>query len=345
MINNIETISDLSIPPRIINSYSNFSLVATTSYYKIYEALSSSENKIHSIRVLDVNSDFFKRNRNIASTLFVQEILRLCTIVRQAGTIIIENFEIYEEKIAFVTKPYYPLFSPQTKNDKPKNLNPVDIEKMLKDTLADLGFIYVNMRKSDINSIKTKIFRFNDSENFFIGDWTTAPDCLDEDMESVGDGKKMKAQNNMSKQLPKSQERMELEQNKAFDEIASDIFKLGLAALELIGFEQEEWQELMRTKNQNHYNYILEGLLATLDKMRHTNTTHKMLQIMLQRDPESRINALEPHYIDNSAAIRCRSGCNTRKIHLKRRNHDNSGRLGSSALARSCLVFRGVESD
>ena len=158
------------IPPKTRLLYTDFRLNSRAHYFKIFSALAKIDSKSVSVRVLDFNSEFYCSNPNVASTLFIQELLRLCTL--HPESIIIEHFEICDKAIAFVTTPYLPLEHVVKEMENPQSL---DIEKLIKDVLIDLNFLVYDMRLAGQNSIIhigfDNIYQISGTESYIVGDW------------------------------------------------------------------------------------------------------------------------------------------------------------------------------
>src|SRR5690242_7574703 len=124
-----------TLTPKIQLTYTDIKLVSETEYYRTYDAISTTNNQKYTIRALNVASEFYKENPNQATTLFVQELLRLSANFPDA--VIIESFESHE-KGQFVCAIKH-CQSLQQLVEKAKSLaaKEIDFELLLKNVLSD----------------------------------------------------------------------------------------------------------------------------------------------------------------------------------------------------------------
>lgn len=147
-------------PPNILQNYADFTFVCETPCYLMFNAKLISTHQKYTIRILNTESNLFRKNPNQATGLFIQEIINLCLHTENSDSVIADQFEISEAKMAFVTKVCYPL----------RGEEGLPIEKMLNDIEADLGFLE---QRIEIPSLDiSNIFRIEDSNSFFISAWS-----------------------------------------------------------------------------------------------------------------------------------------------------------------------------
>jgi len=53
-------------------SFQNYNPISKAHYYHVFSALSRSKNQNYTIKVLDLKSEFYKQDPDIAATLFIQ---------------------------------------------------------------------------------------------------------------------------------------------------------------------------------------------------------------------------------------------------------------------------------
>jgi len=143
-----------SIPPKLKFTYGDFKPISETSSYKVFEAKPRNSTQKHMIRILDNTKEFVNKNYDNVATLFIQELLRLQYV--QPDSILINTFEISEngKQIAYATLPYVPL-SFQL-DDTQQVMNPKDpkvIDKLLKDVLSDIEFLWKDLQMRKIMDI------------------------------------------------------------------------------------------------------------------------------------------------------------------------------------------------
>ena len=155
-------------PPRLKSTYSDFHLVTGATTFKVFQAKARGESQqVHTIRVLDLESEAVKEDRDRAVTLFFQEVLRYATT--HPAQVVIEEFEVAEDKIAFVTKPYTTLEN-LIKEEKKSQIN---IEKLIRNMSSDLEFLLNKMRFESANIDLNNIYKNNENDTYFLGDWIT----------------------------------------------------------------------------------------------------------------------------------------------------------------------------
>ena len=161
-----------SIPAKIKFLYSDFELVSQTSYYKVFKVKSNKNTEIltkekkYAIRVLDLQSPFVQQDYDAAATLFLQELLHLCSRTTDQDAFLIEDFIISGQQIAFVSLSYE-----QIPNGKQSEFikDPV---KFFDDIASDVHSI-TKIDSLDFQFSLQNIFRFNHMEEYFVGDWNT----------------------------------------------------------------------------------------------------------------------------------------------------------------------------
>ena len=256
------------IPPKTRLLYTDFRLISRAHYFKIFSALAKIDSKSVSVRFLDFNSEFYCSNPNVASTLFIQELLRLCTL--HPESIIIDHFEICDKAIAFVTTPYLPLEHVVKEMENPQSL---DIEKLIKDVLIDLNFLVYDMRLAGQNSTIhigfDNIYQISGTESYIVGDWAKGF----EGRNVVIDTSEL---NSTMTDKPSNGDR----------EIETFAGKL----LMLLGVKDDELQDLLGMKNLKMYMGGLDTILNGIDL---TKNVKKMLRSMLARESSLKMKLAE----------------------------------------------------
>lgn len=265
MISNKEHYSSLT--PKIKYTYFDFELISQTNYYKIYEAKSVTTKQSFTIWALDTNSQFVRKDRNTASTLFIQEILRLCTRLQDSDAIIIEDFEIYESGMAFVFK--------QTCHSLQKCLlEPTEskikfnIESLVKDLVSDVNFLYKRMKLCEPELDLKNIYWMKESHIFMVGDWSATRTMTQEALESVD-------LTSTTTIVPGIQ---------ALRTVAKETYIIGLIALELGGIRRKIWETLFDIKDNDLYDGELGNILSRTEWSKQNDPTHKLLKALLKKD-------------------------------------------------------------
>ena len=256
------------LPPKVCSQYNHFELSSEGSYHKTLSAKSNLNNKSYSIRVLDTTSELFKQNRNLTKTLFMQEVLHFTLRNRRNDIVLIEDFEIFEDKIAFVTSPCIVL-------SQINGANAVNLEKMMRDTISDLAFLQTKLNISELLINTNFIYYSTESSNYFIGDWSQDIKYDQRDL------------------LPRTETSRDFENilrlwdsNEEYFDISAESVKplesLVFVVLRLCGLEHEEWEGLATAKNITHYYTMVEEICNILEKLRQPLRVQKLISKMLK---------------------------------------------------------------
>lgn len=164
------------IPPNLLSQYHTIKFVHKTTYYQLFEAISNETNEICTIRVLDTSSDFYKRDSDLATTRFLQEMLHLLKI--NPNAVISKHIESSQNKLAFASLPYVPL---KRQDDAAANLakaNELNLQQLIEDVTSDMR--HLKSMKNGVERITLdldKIFQMQSGDKrYFILDW---PEALD----------------------------------------------------------------------------------------------------------------------------------------------------------------------
>mgnify|MGYP000844791127 FL=1 len=226
MLSDQETQS-LMVPPRLSLEYESINFVSKTSYYKIYEAISIPDKKPHIIRALDLDSELFQKNPNQATTLFIQELLRLFCI--NPELVPIQSFESYDGRIAYAMKPYDSL---ENQIGAAALDTKIGFEKLIKDVIAENEFFLKNLKFNSIELTLQNLCREKATDTWFVSDWGTST------LQNFSEDKKLDLNEQMK--------------------------KLGFALFQLYGLPQEDIQDLSSMDNPKLYTTAINGLLSSL---------------------------------------------------------------------------------
>lgn len=248
--------------PNIKATYSDFQLISEATTFKVFQAKSKDSFQFHTIRVLDIESKDVKQNRDNAVTLFLQEVLRVC--ITQPELVIIEEFEISEEKIAFVTKPYTTLQNLAKEANKVKELQllkaQINVERLLKNASSDLDFLLNKMRLESISMELINIYQNKETGAYFLADWNkfTSKAPTFQRLSSAIETKRQ-AQKNFSQ----------------------EVSKLGSMLLVLHGVDPKYLKALVEANKSTELNNVIDGLNIS-------EALKKLLKRMFSKDLNSR---------------------------------------------------------
>lgn len=264
-----------NIPPKIKLLYTDFKLVSQAHYFKIFSALSKANSQPFTIRALDFYSDFYKSNPNLAATIFIQELLRLSTL--HPSTIIIEDFEINDKAIAFVTTSYIPL-NFVVKEEKGRQQ--IDIENLIKDVMTDLSFLVSQLKLNSTSNIHIgwdNIYQMSDSKGYILGDW----------VKGLGN------ENAQEKSVEVSQSVSDSNGEKEMQSFAVKI-------LELCGAKNEDLEDLMAIRNPTMHMLSLDYVLGGLNLLK--DSTKKTLKSMVTKEADARMKLA--HFAKRSGNVK-----------------------------------------
>ena len=280
--------TDSPVTPKLIATYPSFKLISQTSSYQILEAFLPNTNQKHTIRALDIHSKFVQQYWNIAATLFIQELLRLVYI--QPEAVLIESFEICNERMAFASLPYEPLRC-ESQNHAELNggMNEMiegegvgpdyNMEKMIIDLLSDIEFLMKDLRANSCSKLLTpqNIFRFDSSSTYFVGDWIRSFDL------ETNFASEPNAQINM----------VALQSNQTRSDMSEEIYNLGMFMLQLCGLSKQEHDDLRKIKetNSKFYTGALKEILT--NDVKQPEQVKRTLERMLSVNPKNRPNLEE----------------------------------------------------
>ena len=254
------------LTPNIINFYFDFQLVSTATTFKVFQAKSRENHQIYAIRALDIESDAVKKNRNQAVTVFLQEILRFCSV--HPELVVIEEFEIFEDKMVFVTKPHTTLLNILKECKQETDLiSQIDVGNLVRNISSDLDFLLNKMRFTSVNLECATIFKNSSNNTYFLGDWINSSST---------------SQAPLLKQSVSASESKKQAQKNA----AQEIIRFGSILLMIHGVDAEYVEEVVADSNNSEdQNSALEDLISGLKV---SKTLKKLLRRTFAKDPSLR---------------------------------------------------------
>lgn len=157
------------IPPKLLEKYTDFTLVQQGFSHKTFKAISRESNQNCIIRVLDVHSQEYLKNRDLATTTFLQEALYTCLRLglTEPSEVILKDFEVSGNLIAFVLRESC---SPLSMKDV--SLLRENIEQMSKGVAADLVYLSKHLKIATKKKINLQnIYHSVISDTFFLAGW------------------------------------------------------------------------------------------------------------------------------------------------------------------------------
>ena len=254
MLASSKKVSQIPLSPKLKLLYKDIKLVYQAEYYHIYEAIAQNTQEVCSIRILDLESEFYKHNPSLASTLFIQELLRIC--IKYPDSVLPEHFEINNHVFSFITKKCCPLAE---KNDD----KAIDIEKMIRRICSDMNFLIYQMKLADAISIDLENLYLIDKQGYLLSDWSR---FLTKKSKGIKSNDALRIQ-------PGSSE-------------IDEVYLLGMRAPQLNGISKDNLEPLASIKIPKMHNAAIDSVMEGLNQPEHVK---KILRKMLDKDPRTRL--------------------------------------------------------
>ena len=280
--------SDL-LPPNVLTNFHLLSPSAQTTYYIVYDAISVADNQNYCIRALDIQSDFYLKDRSLALKYFMEELSYLCMRFDSEEKVAdFSNLVVDDDRVALVMKPCATL-----RHLKQQGVA-IDVEKMLKEVYSDICLISSRFGIHNLDLNMDTIFCSN--ECYFISDFATGT-LINRNTWAIAK-KTPKDQKNTRWAIHQLKHRRYLspeQLNSKLSELPKDtsieIYNLGLLCLELAGIEASDWEILPLEEDENHYAELLKIILQKLQKLKQSNSLLSLLNLMLAKDVPTRLIA------------------------------------------------------
>ena len=271
--------SPLQIPSKLRQACSDYKLISQTTTYAVYEAKLLQNQQIVTIRALDTSAEAVKTNYAFAATLFVQELLRICSL--HPDLLFLNTFEIdLSGKMGFATLPYTSLRDELDNLQSAKANGAIittfsgtkSVKDLISDVLSDIEFLTTKLNARNCHRIINiqNIYHFKEKDTYFLGDWANILNPKNYSIEH-GNG-----------ELEKQPDEPNLN-------VADEIFELGLAVLELNGLSQEKLESISASNStfEGKLNYAVQEVLED-DNCTLPAKTKSLVERMLKKDENLR---------------------------------------------------------
>ena len=191
----------------------------------------------------------------------------LCTMIGDPESVLIEDFEIHDDRIAFVTLPLYSLRHELLHCEE--NENPVDIERMMRDVLRDVNYLTEKMKISHVDVSLKSIYKVSEKDGFAVGDWASKTPF----------GERI----NSLDSLPENEAPVKVTN-------AEEVYNLGLVVLETFGCKYHDIEDLVEINDIESYKKTLEDMIARLEC---SELTKISVRKMLEKDVGTRARVTE----------------------------------------------------
>ena len=167
-----------SFPKSLANKFTNIRQATedkelSFSNHITYNATGCADARPYTIRLFNTASEIFEKDRDLALTLYLQELFYLCARfgaftdrsqnisddARNSPIIDFKNFAVEGDKIAFVMKQTKSLKDLMNESNQGENHQEVDIEKMIQDVYTDIKYIDTRFATSSLEILPGSIYR------------------------------------------------------------------------------------------------------------------------------------------------------------------------------------------
>lgn len=247
-----------TLTPKIKLAYTDIKLVSETEYCQTFDAIFRADNQKYTIRTLNITSEFYKDSPNIATSFFIQELLRLCTKFPDA--VIIESFESHEKGQLACAIKHCQSLQQLIEEDKSEAAKTINFDLMLKNVLSDVKFLLSKLRLSQMLDFELQsIYQFSELKGYFLSDW--------------------------AKNLGKNTKIETTTMQEETSDGSNEVYKLGLTVLELNGTRKQDIEDVVATRSAKLHNSGIDNLLSELNQ---SDSLKRTLRSMLDKDLESR---------------------------------------------------------
>ena len=302
----IEKVKESPFPKSIRDTFQNFTQETedqflSLSSHIIYSATRAGSGQPHTILLFNQHSEVYRSNRDLALTLYLQELFTLCarfgefhrlnqttfqeSFEHDQNHIDFKNFAVEGDKIAFVMKDTRSLKKLIDRNQGTQK-SPADIEKMIEDVYNQIKYINTRFAISNIDIRPESIFAIkseglasgNGTERmeYFTTNWVSGA-RIDLNEQSVVSLSHLQIPKRIAKLPTDSKDPRnkyaapEILHDLALQQdTAAEIYGLGLTLLEMLGIKREVWEILRSAKIPMFYdrnvNEIMELIIEDIQQ-------------------------------------------------------------------------------
>lgn len=249
------------LTPKIKNSYTDLHKLFEADTFFIYEGKSKPTQEIQTVRILNPNCERVQADYDAHATLFIKEMIRIASQSPKALEIIIESFEISEQKIAYATVPYNSLAGEAKPILRDINLEK-DIVKMMRDLTPDIELFGKLGLESLYNNLIgfDNIYRFREDNTFFLGGWTEG----------------LSSDPSVSQSVMPGQEKPD------------DIYSLGLISLELLGLKSSDLLKILLIEDFFVHDAAVKGIITDVTNI--SPIMKKLIGMMMTKTHTKRMS-------------------------------------------------------
>ena len=301
------------LPKTIRDEYKNFKEIVKSSpnsNYISFRATSKRDEKLYTIRVLNIQGDLYKTNKNHSIKLYLQELFYLSASFGRTQSdlesgdevLFFQKFEVGDDgSMAFVMSNSLSLKEFTLEKDNPKT---IPIENFAKQAIADVLFINSRFGITDIEKSLENICSFDTgnelsplqegvSSNYFITGWESGK------VNTITDESVLRRTTMFEDEIRKScqDDYLEVEDLKELypqNDLSAEIYSIGLLALEVAGMPKNVWKDLSKIENQRNYDLILESIIQSLSfEYGQSSSSCSFVSNMLSRENYRRLDEVK----------------------------------------------------
>ena len=327
------------LPKVFIQRFVNFEQITDDKYfddsnYIICSAESREEGQACTIWLFNHLSNLYDNDRDLALTLYLQEIFYLCCrfgeyneccqkseIFRASNYPLIDfkNFVVDGERIGFVMQRSYSLDELAKKSKDKKALERIDFAKMIEDVYTNLKYINSRFGISNIHFRPENIFAVKENRDnnvdqkqdfkYYVTNWVSGArtgllsltDSLyssheENSLERIDWIQKTQNENQQKYSVPEDLNNQSLK-----EDTSAEIYQLSLISLEIAGYE--DFKLLPSIRNALKYEQLLSTAVQMLTEAGQDyqkSELQNVATVMLSREPKERIEGVEKWLIKKS---------------------------------------------
>ena len=258
----------VAIPPKLKYAYSGIELIAQKSLdidgaVSIFEAKSKTTNELHLIKVLQFPPyGTIRWKENVSTTLFIQELLHLCST--QPELVIINSFIIEKNTIAYSLRNATTTLKAQfikQKSETEEKSESINIPKIISDVVTELETLWKERKIRGFGaSIQMDDIDYDyNKQRYWLGNWTSG---YSQSMVVTSYEKDNSENESLTSQ-----------------DISEELSALAMTLMELKGMDRSEMEKLRRDLDipENEYLSMMENQLS-----KYFQEEREMLSLLLR---------------------------------------------------------------
>lgn len=291
------------------------------SSYVVLHAISFADEQPYTILLFNLHSKICAKNRDLALTLYLQEIFFLCARFGEyigkdqlklnddnenPGNFMLDfqNFTVEGDKIAFAMKQAHSLLELMEQNKESAKSTIVDIEDMIEDMYASIHYANTRFGISNIDIRPETVFAISihteesdqQINEYFITNWASGArkdaELINQSVLSLREREKIlrfiKLKHDEEDPRQKFAVPQSFQNPTLKSDTSADIYAMGLLGLELLGIQHKTWKSLLASEDPEMYDLVLNKIMQNLTKI----LEQELAQGELNEASQTRINEI-----------------------------------------------------